>query len=468
MIDAAIEIVRSQLDPHRVFAIEQLKRALGAAIQYKYCVEAVRDAILAYEDAVGADDLPGLWGFSFDSLEGNKKACLTADQKTRVIGDLEARLVRLATKPDEHLNPHNVQFAALRLADYYRRAGYPVETRRVLGVYTKAFLRKSAVSSKMLACAWLEDVHDTLVRFDQHDDAKVVLTHYAEAGRGMGREMPRHEVSVEIDLNELNAQLDFLTAGTWADVFAKVVHQYLIGRDKTAKHLAVFRAKSLLVNLFSTNLVDRDGRTVAKVGPLDDDLEGNIVHHAADRIQFSSSFLRATMQRLIDTRAMDWPAVEGQLRLSPVFGEQDWPILERGICAYLVGDWLVAVHLLVPRVEAAVRRLVEMSGGSVMKPGRHEGMHLRNLDELLRDEAAEAVLTSDVTFYLRTLFTDQRGWNLRNDVAHGIEPIPGFTAAAADRVFHAVLILGGLRTQGAGGSREVSQEASQESAPGGI
>jgi len=335
----------------------------------------------------------------------------------------------------------------------------------VLGVYSEAFLRKSAATSKNVACDWLKDVHDTLVRFDLHDDAKAVLTHYAEAGRGMGREMQRLEVSVEIDVEKLDALLDFLTEGTWADVFAKVVHHYLIGRDETAKNLEVIRSKNSILNLFSKKSVDQDGRTVAKVGPLDDDLKGNdgrtvakvgpldddlkgnIVHHAANKIAFSSSFLRATMQRLIDTRAMDWPAVEGQLRPSSVFKEQDWPILERGICAYLAGDWLVAVHLLIPRVEAAVRCLVEMRGGNVMKPGRHKGMHLRNLDELLCDETAEAVLTPDVTFYLRTLFTDQRGWNLRNDVAHGIEPVPGFTATAADRVFHAILILGRVRIE---------------------
>jgi len=66
---------------------------------------------------------------------------------------------------------------------------------------------------------------------------------------------------------------------------------------------------------------------------------------------------------------------------------------------------------------------------------------LKNFEELLRDERVTGVLSSDVTLYFRTLFSDQRGLNVRNNVCHGLSPIETFGPAIADRIFHALLVL---------------------------
>ena len=47
--------------------------------------------------------------------------------------------------------------------------------------------------------------------------------------------------------------------------------------------------------------------------------------------------------------------------------------------------------------------------------------------------------------YLKILFTDNRGWNLRNDVCHGMIEPELFTKQSADRVLHALLSLGLVR-----------------------
>jgi len=64
---------------------------------------------------------------------------------------------------------------------------------------------------------------------------------------------------------------------------------------------------------------------------------------------------------------------------------------------------------------------------------------------LLRDENIEKCFDTNVSFYFRTLLTDQRGWNLRNDVCHGICPTTVFDSASADRVMHVILCLALVR-----------------------
>jgi Domain of unknown function (DUF4209) len=43
------------------------------------------------------------------------------------------------------------------------------------------------------------------------------------------------------------------------------------------------------------------------------------------------------------------------------------------------------------------------------------------------------------------LYIERRGLNLRNDLAHGLVPIEGFSQPIADRVLHSLLVLSLLR-----------------------
>ncbi|NEG62137.1 DUF4209 domain-containing protein [Pantoea agglomerans] len=69
------------------------------------------------------------------------------------------------------------------------------------------------------------------------------------------------------------------------------------------------------------------------------------------------------------------------------------------------------------------------------------GLHLKTFDELLRDPIVENCFGINASFYLRILLTDQRGWNLRNDVCHGISPADSFNYMTADRLLHVILFL---------------------------
>lgn len=202
-----------------------------------------------------------------------------------------------------------------------------------------------------------------------------------------------------------------------------------------------------VLGLFTQTVVDHEGRAVAGIGPVEEDPEGNLIHHVSRMMGFAAFFLRAVVERLVTPRGLTVGDVTAFVYRSPVFNPAKRAVVEAGLRAYLAGDWLVAIHMLVPQIEDTVRRLVGMTGGQTMKKGRNDGLLLRNLDELLRDERAEQVLGADATFYLRVLLTDQRGWNVRNDVAHGITPLEQFNAGPADRLFHALLLLGSLRAK---------------------
>jgi len=95
-----------------------------------------------------------------------------------------------------------------------------------------------------------------------------------------------------------------------------------------------------------------------------------------------------------------------------------------------------------------------------MKLYRKSGLVLKILDEILRDPVVEETFSTRVTKYMRTLFCDQRGWNVRNDVCHGITPPAGFNWMVAERLLHVLLLLGLVRAQ------ELSSEDNKDEEPG--
>ena len=108
---------------------------------------------------------------------------------------------------------------------------------------------------------------------------------------------------------------------------------------------------------------------------------------------------------------------------------------------------MVAAHLLVPQFEDALRNLLENIGGSVLKKGRNGDLPLKLLDDLLRDPLMNEFLGEDLMLYFRVLYTDQRGWNVRNRICHGMFSSNEFGAPITDRVVHSLLCLALVREE---------------------
>ncbi|ULT38543.1 DUF4209 domain-containing protein [Niabella defluvii] len=100
---------------------------------------------------------------------------------------------------------------------------------------------------------------------------------------------------------------------------------------------------------------------------------------------------------------------------------------------------------MIPQFEEAIRNLVEMNCGSIMIQ-KADAFNLKTFDHLLNDEIIIDVFGEDKSLYFRTLFTDKRGWNMRNNVAHGMLDTEQFhNKQNIDRILHAILCLGMVR-----------------------
>lgn len=160
-------------------------------------------------------------------------------------------------------------------------------------------------------------------------------------------------------------------------------------------------------------------------------------------MEISAPLVRALLSKATARVPLTVDLLMTQVRASPVFAEDRHAIIAHGLRSFLDGEHLASVHLLIPQIKSAIRRLAELIGVPTQRRDKHGGLDFRMLEELLRD--VTVVLGDEQSLYLRVLLSDRRGWNLRNEVCHGVLPATAFGPAMSDRVLHVMLLLGTLR-----------------------
>jgi hypothetical protein len=449
-IDSILDIARHDRHEHEVYTVTKLRRALSLALSLNDPdrLNAVRDAMIAYEDKIAVDDKLGLWGFCYDELVHNKKIALSGAQEAKLINDLEGRLGRVSEPEDSSkFDPWAAEAAATRLASYYRRHKSQGDVRRVLMKYVNAFEQAGNADAPLRASAWLQGVHSVLLQYGLRQEANQIAVKLRDLGPKVSAEMKPISHSIDISKEKMERYVEAIIRGDLDSALARIALQYIPRRKEVEDQLRDLAKKAPISFLIPRKILDEMGRPVATVGSLEDDLTGHVVTQVSQNMTISSIFLREVMRSLIARFGLSAEMLVDYLYLSPVFGEKKREIIKSGLHTYLDENHLVAAHLLIPQVEDAIRNLVENTGGSVLRQGRDGGLRLKLLDELLRGGEAVKFLSEDVTLYLRILFTDQRGWNLRNGISHGVMSYDAFGAAITDRIVHALLCLALVREQ---------------------
>lgn len=449
-IDAVIDIATNGLHEHETDIWRQLTHAVSVSISIndEVRIAQVRDTVLAYEARVGTDDSPGLWGNAFDLLYDNKKSLLTDVQRTAVIQNLEDRLERISNPeiPEGSIDPWAAEAAAQRLAKHFQRQNQKEEVRRVLLKVERAFNHLiDAGAAAMVSQAWLEQVEREYRHFGLNEDASRMRRRIHDLGPAARNQLIKAEHKFEIKKDELDGYVDAILEGGVESALQRFVVHHIPRREQTVAQLMEMREKAGLLFWMNQQKVDDNGRPLATIGSLDDDLDGHVISQTTQSMGVTGIFLRRVIEGMIDRYQVDTKTILGRLNDSPIFDPSRHELLQRGLDAYFAGNSVLSLHLLVPQVEAGIRNLLLAGGGDVYKPNKFGGMDVRGFGDMLSDNILDRVLTSDVVEYFKILYTDIRGFNLRNDLCHGLLAVERFGLGLADRVFHSLVLLSMIR-----------------------
>ena len=373
-----------------------------------------------------------------------------------MIGGLEQLVADVANRPEGSLAYESLPIAA-RLAIHYRKKKQENDVHRVIQSVGGAVERCATKADGLLGQAWLDELYGLYKTYGLNEDAKRVLIASRRKGEEAEKQMPMMSIPIEIPEAELEQWLDEVSAGGLGAALEKFVGRYVPDMARLEKQMHEL-AEGFPISHRMEEMQLREGQVVARVGSLESDPDGRLVKAISNDIGLMEFWLAKLIDRIRERYSPTVDDLVDYLYQSPVFGEKSAVMITNGIRAYFSGDHLTAVHLLVPQIENAMRRLLEMLGEAPNKPRRGDLKEKteKTLNDILDDQAIKAYLGEEVVLYLSTFLVDPRGRNLRNRMAHGLMSAAEFHRGVSDRVLHVLLLLSGVERSSPANTSEKS------------
>lgn len=449
-VDSMLEVCNNDLESHPVVTTTVLERLFSIAKGNPADLAKTKDALRAFELRHAIDKSVRYWACQFLLMLENKK-CFTQEEIDSLVIAHEARLQRLQ-QPNANgkIDVWTLDAQANLLADFYNRCQQRDEIRRVLKVVEQAHKQSFDPENPLQRMGILEQLHHKYLHYGLHEEANALLTEIQEAGAQASQTLQKHGYEYTIP-KEVFEQADVLfgtKAASDEERWKNFVLQFIPSKDDAEKSLAEVAKQAPLYYMTSTNLMDYKGRPMSVIGSYDKDPEGNLVMHITQHLNFDTTFLGIAIRKMREVGLMTTDRIMSDIiEPCPLYEGYSYAVIRQAL-DFLFGDMpVVACHLLVPQIEAAIRNLVENAGISVIKQQKHveKGFQLITLDDLLRKEPVEQVFNPDGAMYLRLVLTDQRSLNIRNDLCHGILPPDNFHSGVAARLLHVLVMIGMVR-----------------------
>jgi len=429
-----------------VYTFHKLERALDIAcsLNNEALIESCKKAIMSFEDKVGEDKWPGLWGRSFDNLIFNSRVNLTDIEENKIIADLENRLLRVTNNDTLDLNAADRAYKAL--IKYYNKKNSKDDIKRILTLLEGAYESIEVQSAAMQIDAWLKTLSRHYKEYGFEEDYKRILKRIETIGKEVSKELKPISIESTIEKEEIDEIVNVVVSGETRDVSFKIASFYIPRVKEAIEHINT-TVRNSFMSLFSTNILDERGIVVAKLGSLDDDLEGHIVQQLSFTMKLQGMFLNLVFDKAI-TDYKDFKSDLTTLILtSPVIVENQNEIIKSAVNYHFEGHYLEAVHLFVPQFEASMRNLAELLGENILRDRKQKGVdeyvnEYVNLTGLLNNEKLHSTLGEDIITYFKVLYNEKVGWNIRNNICHGISNPATIDRLISERVLHSFMCLG--------------------------
>ena len=178
--------------------------------------------------------------------------------------------------------------------------------------------------------------------------------------------------------------------------------------------------------------MSRDGRVIAKQPgtALSDDDEGG-----DNEVVIRSTMIKNYCIHVdLAVRSHIWPAQEVLLlehrlreadfvnlaRQSPIVPIGREILFGKALFAGYDGDFVTALHILVPQIEHMVRYHLKQAGAQTTNIDVNGIENENGLSSLMCFPQTEEIFGEDLSFEIKALFCDPFGPNLRNELAHGL------------------------------------------------
>ena len=204
--------------------------------------------------------------------------------------------------------------------------------------------------------------------------------------------------------------------------------------------------KHSITSLFTTFHYDSAGYPSSVVGSLEKDPMGHYMQELCTTCGMNALWMEMCIERMKKSGVWTCENLSNEIMQCTILSEGTKLFLSKTIVHYFQEEYAEFCYMVIPQIEHIIRHVVQEEDGVVIKE-HNEGYQVKTLGELLRDPLIDRVYnieTNDdtVSLYLQFLLANDKGWNLRNRMCHGIEEPTIFEDKRyATHLMHALLFL---------------------------
>lgn len=448
-IQSLIDIIKGNYPKSPSEGITKIKRLFRLAIESRKqdVIDEVKRDIYLYADTLaknGNDIFVYLFKIVLDNYSH-----FTQQEITDYITRLEVRLGFLCDKNIDDVGKNRLEIFSIKeivevLAQYYNKINDRTNLCRVLDLLYDSFVIMIGHFSAMQKNAHWSMLYKIYTKYQFKEKAQKLLAELQNSSHNIIGEMGTIEIPLEIDKTKFEDCIKAMTSGSREDVLSKFISLFIPDKNRSKEHLLEISKQAFL---FPIQIYDYKGRPTALISDDENDIEDRLVLYMSKSLEFEAVFIHNVIKENFKKGHFLKESIMDFLRKCPLFEEDRFEIIERGIEAYLDEDYITMIHLLIPQVENAIRNLVELLDESTLESKKSNNtLQLKTLDTLLREKSLLNI-SENFVYYMRVLYTDPRGWNLRNLVCHGLSPLKYFNPVTADRIFHSLICIGSITTK---------------------
>lgn len=247
------------------------------------------------------------------------------------------------------------------------------------------------------------------------------------------------EGKIEIPHDHIEEFLKAIVADDLTTTFVRIAANFLPKRRLLEEIVQKTLQQTPLMALMPHTIM-ADDHIAAKVGSVQDDPLGRLIEQTTMDFGLSGIWLQAALEKTIEAHETTPEHFVSWTNRLGLFDNSTF--LLEGVRAWYEGDYIKAVHVLVPQMEKGLRSVVAQLGKPVTKPHPSiAGVGVAiNMGDILYSQELVEMLGPDLTLYFLALYADPRGMNLRNRVAHG--QLESVTGPLVQLVIHTIVVFG--------------------------
>lgn len=241
---------------------------------------------------------------------------------------------------------------------------------------------------------------------------------------------------VEIPRREIEEYIEEVYKGiSTIDVFCLMSgDKNLLPSYEEAREVAIKHSKEFVFQHLVPLSLIRGNIKVKEISEEEEKLEYGAINNLILNYKLIANTLLNSIFELLEKEHSNYiNELERYLSESQIIDKERLELINRGLTAYKNEDYVASNHILVFQIEGIVRDLLGKTGlpTFIYRSGE---MRERMMNDVLSALFQTEGIDKDLIKFMEVFLCDIRGENYRNDIAHGLVKLEGFTKERAQQL----------------------------------